>query len=132
LTVDDLLAVHLSGLKDPDATVCAMAVQDLSTLASYSDKVVPALTTMLSNDKKEYVRRVAAACLACLGAQAKSALPALKAGLDDPDANLRTAFQTAIDQLETSRTAPTPDDEIKKNLLILKDINEFKKAAREK
>jgi hypothetical protein len=129
LSVDDQLATHLKGLKDADSFVCTLSVQELSSLAPYSDQVVPALTEMLKKDKSEYVRRVAAACLAHVGVRAKSAVPALREGLDDADANVRKAFQTAIDQLDKAQDKPGQDDEVKKQLAILKEIIEFKKAA---
>jgi hypothetical protein len=126
ISVDDLLAVHLKGLKDTDSTVCGMAIQDLSGLASYSDKVVPALTGMLEKDKKEWVRRVAAACLASIGVKARSAVPVLKQGLGDPDANIRNAFKTAIDQIKDAKDTRGQDDEVKRKLMVLKEINAFK------
>jgi hypothetical protein len=127
--VDELLAAHFKGLTDADIHVCGGAIHGLSTLAAYSDKVVPALTGMLSKGKNEYVRRVAAASLARLGAKAKAALAALKEGLGDPDANVRAAFEAAIRQIEKARDEPGKADEARRNLSILKDINELKMAA---
>jgi len=127
LTVDDLVAVHLKGLKDTNSTVRGMAIQDLIRLVSYSDKVMPALTDMLQKEKHEWVRRVAASCLAGVGEQAKAALPALKKGLNDPDATIRKEFQTAIEQIENAKEPSGRADELKSKLAILKDIREFKK-----
>lgn len=132
ITVDDLLADNRKRLKDTDSTVCGLALQELSGLVPYSDQVVPALTEMLKKDKTEYVRRVAAACLGRVGINAKTALPALKEGLQDPDANIRTAFQTAIKQIENAKETAGQEDEIKKKLSILKEINGFKKTTGEK
>jgi hypothetical protein len=129
LTADDLLAMDLKGLKNPDANLCGIAMQELSGLARYSDKVVPALTEMLQKEKNEYVRRVAAGCLAHIGVKAKSAVPKLKAGLDDPDTNIRNAFQSAIDQLENVKDEPGYEKQVEKQRLILKEILEFKKTA---
>jgi hypothetical protein len=129
ISVDDLLAVHLKGAKSPDAMVCSMAIQALTDLAPYSDRVVPTLTELLKKDKNEYVRRVAASSLAHIGVKARSAVPALKAGLDDPDVNIRNAFQAALDQLSSAKDKPISDDELKRRLLILKEISEFKKTA---
>src|SRR5262245_16988259 len=56
VTVDDLLEQHLKDLKDADSTRSGMAAQELSTLTAYSDKVTPAITEMLGNDKHEWVR----------------------------------------------------------------------------
>ena len=57
---------------------------------------------------------------------ARSALPALKAGLGGPDANVRTAFQSAINQIEKAK--PEPGEEVKKRIAILKDLDELQKA----
>jgi HEAT repeat protein len=132
ISVDDLLAEHFTGLKDGDSTVSGMAIQDLSNFAPYSDKVVPAMTEMLRKDKNEWVRRVAAGCLSHVGFQARSALPALKEGLNDPDASIRDTFRITIDQLQNAKDKPGRDDEVRKHRVIIKEINNFKKAAVEK
>jgi hypothetical protein len=129
ISVDDLLAEHFKGLKDANPHACAQAIGGLSTLAPYSDKVLPALTAMLKKDKNEYLRRVAAGCLGHVGAAARSALPALKVGLGDPDANVRTAFGAAIDRIEKARREPGEDDQVRRKLVIRRDINELKKAV---
>jgi hypothetical protein len=129
VTVDDLLAVHFKGLKDPDRTVSGMAIQDLSRFSPYSDKVVPAITEMLKKDKHEWVRRVAAGCLSSIGVNAKSALPELKKGLEDPDVSIRKTFQPAIEQIENAREQPGEAAELKRKLSIRKEINELKKAV---
>jgi hypothetical protein len=128
ITVDDLLAVHLKGLKDADMYVRGMAIEDLSVVAAYSDKVVPAITEKLKDDN-EWVRCVAVNCLGNAGAIAKSAIPALKEGLQDTDPTIRKAFQTAIDQIENAKGTPGQDSEVKRNLSILKEINELKEMV---
>jgi hypothetical protein len=129
ISVDDLLAVGLQQLKDANPTVCSLAIQELSGLAPYSDKVVPALVKMLEKGKNDHVRRVAAACLAGVGVKARSAVGALKEGLKDPDAGIRAAFQDAIKQIESAKDRPGQAEEVKNKLAILQDINELKKAA---
>jgi hypothetical protein len=124
LSVDDLLALNLKGLKDPDRTVCGTAIQELSVLAPYSDKVVPAIAQMLKKGHDQYVRLVAAACLAQVGAKAKPTTSVLKEGIEDPDATIRNAFQSALDRIEKSTVAPGDDDEVKRRLSILKELNE--------
>src|SRR5262249_42193107 len=123
--VADLLAGHLEGLKDANPNRCAQAIYGVSTLAPYSDKAIPALIGMLDKDNKEYVRRVAAGCLGRVGTAARPALPALKKGLADPDANVRQAFQEAIRQIEQAREVPGQDDEIKRKRAIAKEIDEL-------
>lgn len=129
---DDLLEAHLKSLKDANAMVVALAAQRLSALAPFSDKVVPALTGLLKKENKAYVRRVSAGCLGQLGADARPALPALKEGLDDSDANVRAAFQAALSRIEKAKPMPVSREEVQKRLAILKDIAERKKAAGEK
>ncbi len=132
VTADDLLATHLKELNNADTNVAGMAVLDLSKLTSYSDKVVPALIGMTRKGKHEYVRRCAASGLAHLGVEAKSATAALKDGLDDPDANIRNAFQGAIDRIENAKEEPGYEERIKSERAIMKEIGEIKKKAGEK
>ena len=125
VTASDLLEAHLKDLSGADQ---ASAMYGLVKLAPYSDKVVPALTARLKMDKSEYIRRVAAYCLGSIGARAKTALPALKGGLGDPDPNIRGAFRSAIEQIEKAKDEPGWGKEFKKRLAILKDLDEWKKA----
>jgi hypothetical protein len=131
LTPSDLFAEHFGNLSDTDLTRCNLAGHGLVELAPYSPKVVPALTALIEKGKSEYVRRVAASCLGRIGAGAKTALPALKGGLGDPDPNVRTAFQAAIGQIEKARAEPGWGEEVKKRLAILKDLDGWKKARGE-
>ena len=126
VTVDGLLAVHLQGLNSANIYVGSMAMMDLSRLESFSDKIVPALTGMLAKDKNEYLRRIAAGCLGHIGMAAKSAVPMLKQGLDDPDDNVRAAFQAALEQLENAKADPGREERIRREHLIQKQINEVK------
>jgi hypothetical protein len=130
VSVDDLLAAGLKGLKDGDANVCAMAAQELSSLAPYSDKVVPALTALLQKDKNEYVRRVAAGCLSHMGIKARPAVPALKEGLKDPDANIRAAFQAALDEIAKAKATRGQAQEVKRQLAILNEIRQLRDRGR--
>jgi HEAT repeat protein len=128
VTANDLLRAHLKDLAEAEQTSGGMAMSGLVELAPYSDRVVPALATMLKKGKTEYIRRVAAHCLGRIGASARPALPALKAGLEDPDRNVRSACQAAIGQIEKARPEPGWDAEVKKRQAILKDLDEWKKA----
>jgi hypothetical protein len=129
VTVGDLMQAHLKDLSDPDQTKCGIPMS-LAELAPYSDKVVPALTTLLEKDKDKYIRRNTAWRLGAIGAAARSALPALKAGLDEPDPEVRTAFQTAIDQIEKARPEPGWEAAAKRRLAIAKDLDERPKKSR--
>jgi hypothetical protein len=128
VTAGELLTAYLKDLSSADQTRCGEAMWGLVELAPHSEKVVPALTAMLDKGKSEYIRRVAAVCLGNIGVPARSALPALKAGLGDPDTNVRGAFQRTIDQIEAAREESGRDEEVKKRLAILKDLDEWKKG----
>jgi hypothetical protein len=125
VTANDLLEARLKDLSGAGET---RAMSGLVELAPYSDKVVPALTARLKKGKSEYVRRVAASCLGSVGAGAKTALPALKAELGDPDPNVRSACRAAIDQIEKARPEPGWSKELEKRRAIFKDLDEWKKA----
>jgi hypothetical protein len=131
ITVGDLMRAHLQGLSGPYGpyqTRCGIPMS-LIELAPYSDKVVPALTTLLEH-KDKYVRRHTADHLRLLGAAARSALPALKAGLNEPDPEVRTAFQAAIDWIEKARPEPGWEAAAKQRLAIAEDLDELKAARR--
>jgi hypothetical protein len=128
ITVGDLLQAHLKGLSSPYQTRCGIPMS-LAELAPYSDKVVPALTTLLEN-KDKYCRRLTADLLRGVGAAARSALPALKAGLNEPDPEVRTAFQGAIDWIEKARPEPGWEAAAQRRLAIAKDLDELKAARR--
>jgi hypothetical protein len=125
VTANDLLQAHLKALSGSDQT---RAMSGLVELAPYSDKVVGALIARLDKGKNEYVRRVAAQSLGRIGAAAKTALPALKAGLDDPNPNIRSAFRAAVDQIEKARDEPGWGEELEKRRAIFKDLDAWKKA----
>jgi hypothetical protein len=125
VTANELIGAHLKELSDAGE---ARAMYALVELAPYSEKVVPALTGRLGKGKYEYVRLAAAHCLADVGAGARTALPALRAGLGDPEPNVRTAFRAAIDRIEKARPAPGWDEELENRRAIVKDLDEWKKA----
>jgi hypothetical protein len=127
VTVDELLAQNLKKVHDPDA-YRGIALEELAPLAPYSDKVIPALTSMLDKSENEWVRRVAALNLANIGFTARSALPILKEGLDDPDMNIRKVFRTVIEKLEKATETPGQANETRTKLAIADDIRELKKA----
>lgn len=129
LSVGDMIAQGLQELKDPDRNVRRRALQDLSDLARFSDKIVPALVEIFEKDKDIHIRQIAAVCLAHAGVQAKPALPTLKQGLDDPDANIRYTCQNALKRLASAEDPPDQAERIRQELAIAKEINEVKKAT---
>jgi len=130
VSVDELMAQHLKALKDGGRYDRAWAIGELCKLEPYSDQVVPALMEMLNKNQDEWHRRIAASSLAQMGFRAKSALPALRDGLNDPDANVRSAFASAIGKLETATVPLGHEEEVKKKRAILEEINEFKKSQK--
>jgi hypothetical protein len=102
LEVKDLLARYREGLKAGDPSARGYAAGDLGGLAAYAD-VVPDLVGLLKAETAEYPRRCAAGALARLGKKAAPALPLLKAGLKDPDANVRNAFEDAVKRIEGAK-----------------------------
>jgi hypothetical protein len=129
ITVDDLLAQGFKDLEDPDRNARSFAIQELRRLAVYSDKVVPALVDLFKKDKDDHVRRVAAACLSSICVEMKTAVPLLKQGLDDPDAYIRHAFQTALERLQNVKDSPAEDERIRRERAIVQEINALKKTA---
>lgn len=126
LTVSDLLAAGFRDLDNKDQHIRGSAIQELTSLASYSDKVVPAVIKKLDPGENEWVRRVAAGCLSSLGVSAKAAIPTLQRGLADRDANVQKAFQEAINVIEKAKQAP--EAELKKKRALLNELEEFRKA----
>jgi len=132
VTMDDLMAEYWKGLKDPDSYTCSSAIQGLSSFASYDAKIAPALIEMLKKDKNEYVRRVAASCLCGPHIPKEPVVAALKAGLEDPDVNIRNHFQATLEQIEKAKEKPGSEDHLKRERTIAKEIADFKKATGEK
>jgi hypothetical protein len=129
VTPDDLLAQNLKKLQSPQQTFqCGLAVEELAPMVFYSDKVIPAITSLLGKNNNEWLRRVAALNLAEIGYPARSALPILKEGLSDPDQNVRKAFATAIEKLD--KAVELPAEELQRKRAIVEDIRWAKEGRR--
>jgi len=120
VTADEILADNLKKMHSPEKYQCGLAMDELAPLALYSDRVIPAITSMLDRSKDEWLRRVAALNLTEIGFPARSALPILKEGLSDPDQNIRKVFATAIEKLE--KAAEMPAAEVQRKQAIVEDI----------
>jgi hypothetical protein len=127
---DDLVERRTKGLSDPDTTRRALNVNALAALAPFDPDVVPKLVKLLDATNHEYVRRMAAYALGAAGGLAKSALPALKAGTDDPDKNVADAFKTAVEQIENAKELPA--ETVATTKAVLGDIREWKKGREKK
>ncbi len=127
LEVSDLLARYRGRLKDADGTARGYAAGGLGGLAPYAD-VVPDLVAVLKNDKHEYARRSAAGALARLGKKAASALPILKDGLNDPDVNVRNAYEYAVKQIEGAKEDKPDEKQARRQRDLLEGISAFRKG----
>jgi RNA polymerase sigma factor (sigma-70 family) len=129
VSIDELLAEHLHGLKHTSAGVRRDAISALTNLAPCSDKVVPALIGHLEKEKDSHLRQLAAVCLGGLGVRARPARQVLQKGLHDPDPDVRTACKDALRWIEEARRDPAAEAEVKRKRAILNDINEWKKQS---
>jgi hypothetical protein len=129
ISVGDLIAKGLHELKDADQNVRSLAIQDLSALARFSDKIVPALVDVFAKDKDAHIRQIATVCLANAGVRAKVAMPTLKKGLNDPDVNIRNACQGTLNRLASAADSPDQQERIRREMAIVKEINELKTAT---
>jgi hypothetical protein len=127
LEVKDLLMRYRQGLKVEDGTERGYTAGALGGLASYAD-VVPDLIEVLKKDKHEYARRSAAGALSRLGKAAVPALPVLKAGLNDPDVNVRNAYEYAVKHIEAAKKEEPSEEESKRQRAILEGISAFRKT----
>ncbi len=126
LEVKDLLKRYREELKGDDSSKRGQAAGGLGGLAAYAD-VMPDLFAVLKDDKHEYVRRCAASVLSRLGKKGEPALPVLKAGLDDPDVNIRNAFEYAIKHIEEAKEEPPNAERTKRQTEMLEGIGRFRK-----
>jgi HEAT repeat protein len=127
LEVKDLLERYRGRLKSDDGSKRGYAAGGLGGLAAYAD-VVPDLVGVLKDDKHEYARRSAAGALSRMGKKAAPALPLLKAGLNDPDVNVRNAYEYAIKQIEGAKDEKPDEEQLKRQRLLLEGISAFRKA----
>jgi HEAT repeats len=127
LEVKDLLARYREGLKAGDPSARGYAVSDLGGLAAYAD-VVPDLVGVLKEEKAEYPRRCTAGALSRMGKKAEAALALLKAGLNDPDVNVRNAFEHAVKQIEEAKDDGPNKEHIERQRAILEGIGTFRKG----
>jgi HEAT repeat protein len=121
----DLRDRYLEGLKSGSGEIRGHAVGGLGELARFTDDVIPTILDALKSDKHEYVRRYAASTLAALGKRSATALPTLKAGLQDPDVNIRNAFQAAIDMIENPKEEQPSPEQLKQRQALDDEIHKF-------
>jgi hypothetical protein len=127
LEVADLLARYREQLKGQDGTARGFAASWLGGLAPYTD-VVPDLVAVLKDDKHEYARRSAAGALSRMGKKAAPALPILKEGLNDPDVNVRNAYEYAVKQIESANEEKPDEKRAARLRVLMEGISEYRKG----
>jgi hypothetical protein len=63
-----------------------------------------------------------------LGQKATPALPLLKAGRNDPDVNVRNAFEYAVKQIERAKEETPDEGQVRRQRALLESIGAFRKA----
>lgn len=94
--------------KIDDPNLVWRAAHALGNIRSQPDKVVPALTAVLTN-KSEIVRANAAISLGDFGPEAKSAVPALTKLLSDPELNVKLDAATALGAIGPDAASAVPE-----------------------
>jgi len=98
------IAALVETLRDPTAEVRAEAAFGLMGFHSPPARdAVPALSAAFAQDPDRQVRVNAARALGLMGAVARDAVPALRAGLRDPDERVRDAAAEALQLIEPRR-----------------------------
>jgi hypothetical protein len=100
----------------------------LARLADHDPAVLPLLVDVLRRDPHEYVRRCVVGAFSGLGREGAVALPILKDGLRDPDANIRGTYQQAIDKIGAAPEDPGRDERRARQRAILDDIARFRQS----
>ena len=125
---DDLIARCTKGLKSKEHVIRGVAAGQLATLEPDRKKVVEGLRKVLKEDKHEYVRRCVVGALQREGWGAKSALPDLRALLDDTDVNIKNVAKGAVEAIEKAKEEPGGEERAKLVAAVQKDIAAYLKA----
>jgi hypothetical protein len=120
----ELRGRYVEGLKSESGDIRGHALGGLAEQARFTDQVIPILVDALKNDKHEYVRRSAASALARLGKRSMAALPTLKAGLNDPDVNIRNSFQSAVEMIEHPTDDQPTKEQVQERETLAREINQ--------
>ena len=125
---DELIARCTKGLKSKEPVIRGIAASTLAGLELDRKQAVKGLVKVLKEDKHEYVRRSVVGALQREGWGAKSALPDLRALLDDPDVNVKNDSKAAVEAIEKAKEEPNGEKQGKTEEAIRKDIAAFLKA----
>jgi hypothetical protein len=107
LDLADLRAQYRRGLQSADKESRGFAAYYLAEVDPDGTENVPAIARLL-DDGDVWVRLMAAGALGKLGANATSALPILRKGLNDKEKRIRERFAEVIAQIENAK--PDPDN----------------------
>lgn len=122
--VDDLIAINLKKLESPDARTRSFAVQELASLACYSEKMVPVLVETMKKDKDAHVRRCIAGGFSQMGSRASPAAEVIETCLKDPDEYIRDACKRAKEAIANDKEDHSAEQ--KRFQAILDDIHRLK------
>ena len=121
ISIEQQSAVARLAMDSTDKSVRGWAAGVVAQLDAHDPANLAALERLLV-DEDDWVRLNAAGSISQFGSQAKSALPALKDCLARRDANLRTAAESAIKEIDA---APDRTEETKQHAAGLKKIKDF-------
>ncbi len=125
---EDLRGRCTRGLRSKEYVIRGVAAGQLAALEPDRKKAVEGLLKVLKEDRHEYVRRCVAGALQREGWWARAALPDLRASLNDPDVNVKNAFQAAVAAIEKAKEEPGGDRRAQREKAIQKDIAAYLKA----
>jgi hypothetical protein len=120
---DTLLARNREGLKSEYVRVRG-EVAELMRRFGPDPAALATLVQMLA-EKDAYPRQIAVRVLASMGKAAAPALPALRAGLDDPIPYVRTDCQSAIATIEAAKDEPGATERAEKAKAVREEIARF-------
>ena len=98
-----VLPLLMSGIKDVDPTVRAVAATYLGIIAEGAATAVPALVEALKDEQVD-VRRAAAEALGSFGPAAADALPALRRASGDPDPDVAREAGLAVIKVQPAKS----------------------------
>jgi HEAT repeat protein len=103
------MPVFLEGLKSEDFHACDEALDALEIVGANGKEAVPLLTKILADkERTAQARGLAAKVLGNMGPEAKAAVPALVAGLDDFDHDLQDRCVFALGAIGPEAKSATP------------------------
>jgi len=124
----DLVERYRKAFTSSDGMLRGYAISGMARADEDANDLDPELFALLKSEKHEYTRRCLASELAHLGAKAKGALPALQEYVNDPDQNVRNAFQQAVKLIENSPALAENPEELRDRAAIREQIHAFCKA----